>query len=54
MACRLDEGEIPEDPLADKGERRRIEEGLAAALGGEFSEAQIARVTGAVTAILMT
>lgn len=53
VACRLDEDDIPEDPLADKGERQRIEEGLVTALGGEFSEAQIARVTGAVMAIMM-
>lgn len=52
-ACSLDEDEIPEDPLADKGERQRIEEGLTAALSGEFSDAQLARVTGAVMAILM-
>ncbi len=52
-ACRLDEDEIPADPLADKGERQRIEEGLVAALSGEFSDAQLARVTGAVMAILM-
>lgn len=53
LACRLEESEIPEDPLADKGERQRIEESLALALQGEFSEAQIARVTGAVMATLM-
>ena len=54
VACRLEEADIPADPLADTGERQRVEHGLATALRGEFSEAQIARVTGAVTAIMMS
>lgn len=51
-ACRLKESDIPPTPIADVGERERIERGLAAALAGEFSAAQIARVTGAVAAVL--
>ncbi|MEA1832448.1 hypothetical protein U8607_10155 [Methylobacterium durans] len=51
-ACRLKESEIPSTPIADVGERERIERGLALALAGEFNAAQIARVTGAVAAVL--
>ena len=39
-------------PLADAGERARVEARLAAALAGEFDAAQIARVTGVVAAVL--
>lgn len=50
--CRLEEEEIPISPIADTGERARVAERLAAALSGEFSAAQIARVTGVVAAVL--
>ncbi|WP_238252820.1 hypothetical protein [Methylobacterium persicinum] len=50
--CRLKEDDIPASPIADAGERARVEERLAAALSGEFSAAQIARVTGIVAAAL--
>lgn len=50
--CRLKEDDIPASPIADAGERARVEERLAAALSGEFSAAQIARVTGVVAAAL--
>ncbi|WP_298958614.1 hypothetical protein [uncultured Methylobacterium sp.] len=53
-ACRLDEGDIPADPIGDAGERARIEAGLGTALAGEFTAAQIARVTGAVMAVLQS
>lgn len=51
-ACRLRESDIPADPIGDAGERARIERGLASALAGEFTPAQIARVTGATLAVL--
>ena len=51
-ACRLRESDIPSDPIGDAGERARIERGLASALAGEFTPAQIARVTGATLAVL--
>ncbi len=51
-ACRLSESDIPTDPIGDAGERARIERGLASALAGEFTPAQIARVTGATLAVL--
>lgn len=50
--CRLEEGDIPATPIADAGERGRIEGRLAAALAGTFDAGQIARVTGVVSAIL--
>jgi hypothetical protein len=50
--CRLAEDEIPAAPIADAGERARVEARLAAALAGEFDAAQIARVTGIVAAAL--
>ncbi len=50
--CRLPEEEIPASPIADLGERERIGERLTAALGGELSAAQLARVTGVVAAAL--
>lgn len=51
-ACNLKEKDIPVTPLADLGERERIERHLAAALGDELDAATIARVTGAVSAAL--
>ncbi|GEO98713.1 hypothetical protein [Methylobacterium haplocladii] len=51
-ACNLKEKDIPVTPLADLGERERIERHLIAALGSELDAAQIARVTGAVAAAL--
>ncbi|MCJ2027636.1 hypothetical protein [Methylobacterium sp. J-067] len=50
--CRLKEDEIPASPIADAGERARVEERLASTLSGEFTPAQIARVTGIVAAAL--
>ncbi|MHC2104466.1 MULTISPECIES: hypothetical protein [unclassified Methylobacterium] len=50
--CRLPEDQIPPVPIADAGERARVEARLAAALAGEFDAAQIARVTGVVAAVL--
>ncbi|MCJ2132567.1 hypothetical protein MKK69_00520 [Methylobacterium sp. J-026] len=50
--CRLDEQDIPPTPIAEAGERARVEARLAAALAGEFDAAQIARVTGVVAAVL--
>ncbi|MDP4023630.1 hypothetical protein Q8W71_13405 [Methylobacterium sp. NEAU 140] len=50
--CRLADDDIPPSPIADAGERARVEERLAAALAGEFDPAQIARVTGVVAAAL--
>ncbi|MFC6789420.1 hypothetical protein ACFQE0_07175 [Methylobacterium komagatae] len=50
--CRLKEEDIPASPIADAGERARVEQRLAAAMSGEFSPAQIARVTGIVAAAL--
>ncbi|MGU3542817.1 hypothetical protein [Methylobacterium sp. A52T] len=50
--CRLAEDEIPPVPVADAGERARVEGRLAAALAGEFDAAQIARITGIVAAAL--
>ncbi|WP_091720102.1 hypothetical protein [Methylobacterium phyllostachyos] len=50
--CRLAEDEIPPVPIADAGERARVEARLSAALAGEFDDAQIARVTGIVAAVL--
>ena len=51
-ACRLKEQDIPQTPFDDIGERDRIEAGLRAALANEFDAAQIARVTGAVAAVI--
>lgn len=51
-ACNLKEKDIPVTPIADLGERERIERHLVAALGKDFDAAQIARVTGAVAAAL--
>ena len=50
--CRLAEDEIPSMPLADAGERARVEARLNAALADELDAAQIARVTGIVAAVL--
>ncbi|MCJ2088705.1 hypothetical protein MKK88_22385 [Methylobacterium sp. E-005] len=50
--CRLAEDEIPSAPIADAGERARVEARLNAALAGELDAAQIARVTGIVAAVL--
>jgi hypothetical protein len=50
--CRLAEAEIPSVPIADGGERARVEARLAAALAGEFDAVQIARVTGIVAGVL--
>lgn len=50
--CRLKEADIPASPIADAGERARVQERLAATLAGEFTPAQIARVTGIVAAAL--
>jgi len=50
--CRLAEDEIPSMPLADAGERARVEARLHSALAGELDAAQIARVTGIVAAVL--
>lgn len=50
--CDLTDADIPSMPLADLGERERIEKALAQALAGQFDAAQIARVTGAVAAAL--
>ncbi|ACA20500.1 conserved hypothetical protein [Methylobacterium sp. 4-46] len=50
--CGLAEADIPPDPIADAGERERVEAQLAAALAAEFTPAQIAKVTGAVMAVL--
>ena len=50
--CRLAEDEIPSMPLADAGERTRVEARLNAALADELDAAQIARVTGIVAAVL--
>ena len=51
-ACDLSESDIPATPIADLGERERIERHLVAALGSELDAAQMARVTGAVAAAL--
>jgi hypothetical protein len=51
-ACRLKEADIPTTPISDIGERERIERKLAMVLSGEFNAAQIARITGAVAAVL--
>ncbi|WP_430913172.1 hypothetical protein [Methylobacterium sp. sgz302541] len=51
-ACGLDEADIPPSPTADIDERARVENRLAEALSGELSAAQVARVTGAVAAVL--
>ena len=55
-ACRLDERDIPKNPLDDLAEidRTQVGRSLAAALGDEFTPAQLARVTGAVMAIVQT
>ncbi|WP_407519891.1 hypothetical protein [Methylobacterium oryzisoli] len=53
-ACGLAESDIPADPIGDAGERQRIEVQLGTALSGEFTPAQIARVTGAVMAVLQS
>jgi hypothetical protein len=50
--CRLKEDEIPASPIADAGERARVSERLAAALDGELSPTQLARVTGIVAGAL--
>ncbi len=51
-ACALSEADIPSMPLADLGERERVEKALTEALAGQLDAAQIARVTGAVAAAL--
>ena len=51
-ACGLKDGDIPATPITDLGERERIERHLVATLGGELDAAQMARVTGAVSAAL--
>ena len=51
-ACDLSDSDIPSTPGADLGERARIEAVLARTLAGELSEAQIARVAGAVAAAI--
>lgn len=51
-ACALKENDIPVTPIADLGERERIEKHLLAALSGELDATQLARVTGAVAAAL--
>ncbi|MEH3118624.1 MAG: hypothetical protein PGN25_13785 [Methylorubrum populi] len=50
--CALAETDIPSMPLADLGERERVEKVLTQALAGQLDAAQIARVTGAVAAAL--
>ena len=50
--CDLPDKEIPSTPLADLGERERVEQALTQALAGTLDRAQIARVTGAVAAAL--
>ncbi len=50
--CRLDEAEIPVTPVADTGERERIEARLALVLKDEMEPAAIARLTGIVAAAL--
>ncbi|MEE7458152.1 hypothetical protein MPAR168_17365 [Methylorubrum populi] len=50
--CDLPNQEIPSTPLADLGERERVEKALTQALVGTLDQAQIARVTGAVAAAL--
>ena len=50
--CRLTEADIPGTPIADAGERARVEARLAQALAGELDPGQIARVTGVVAAVL--
>lgn len=51
-ACDLSEADIPSSPIADLGERERIERHLKATLGDELDAYHIARVTGAVAAAL--
>lgn len=51
-ACDLSEADIPTSPIADLGERERIEHHLKATLGDDLDAYQIARITGAVTAAL--
>jgi hypothetical protein len=51
-ACNLEEKDIPVTPIADLGERERVEKHLMAALGRELDAATMARVTGAVAAAL--
>ncbi len=51
-SCGLKDTDIPAVPIADLGERERIERHIAAALRNELDAAQIARITGAVTAAL--
>jgi hypothetical protein len=55
-ACRLEEHDIPSDPLDDlvETDREQVGRSLAAALGDELTPAQLARVTGAVMAIVQT
>ncbi|MGU3539456.1 hypothetical protein [Methylobacterium sp. A54F] len=50
--CALEESDIPSTPIADVGERQRVERAVGTALSGEFSAAQIARITGVVAAAL--
>lgn len=50
--CRLKDADIPVTASADIDERARVERDLAAVLSGELSADQIARVTGAVAAVL--
>lgn len=51
-ACDLTEKDIPATPIADLGERERIERHLVAAFGDEMDPVQLARVSGAVAAAL--
>lgn len=50
--CRIDEADIPVVPIADTGERTRVEARLAAVLKDEMQPEMIARVTGIVAAAL--
>ncbi len=50
--CRIDEADIPVTPVADAGERARVEARLAAMLKDELEPAALARVTGIVAAAL--
>ena len=51
-ACGLTESDLPAVPIADLGERERIERHIMASLGDELDAWQIARVAGAVSAAL--
>lgn len=50
--CRIEEADIPVTPVADTGERGRVETRLAVMLKDELEPAVIARVTGIVAAAL--